>query len=159
MSPAVEAQSANSWGSPGSYFLFQSWAALCQDSLGFRVPSDSPLGWPCRGGSRSGGQSVPQSTLIACLQIPGQCGPVGEGSFALPLQSPSSSLFLPLVRSLSHPVIFELASSSCVANNRTTAKQSAPIQFRAPPCVWLCPSPARVLGQGPRLSRLLPPWL
>ena len=102
--------------------------------------------------------SVPQSILIACLQIPGQCGPVGEGSFAPPLQSPCF-LFLPLARSPSHPVISELASSSCVANNRTTAKQSAPIQFRAPPCVWLCPSPARVPGQGPRLSRLLPPWL
>lgn len=97
------------------------------------------------------------SSLLACRFL-ASVDQWEKGPLHPPLQGPCS-LFLPLSRSPSHPVISELASSSCVANNRTTAKQSTPIQFGAPPCVWLCPSPARVPGQGPRLSRLLPPWL
>lgn len=54
---------------------------------GLRVPRDSPLGWPCWGGSRNGAQGISKGHL----HPPTQCAPPWGGSLALLLQGPGFS--------------------------------------------------------------------
>lgn len=69
---------------------------------------------------------------------------------------------LPVPCTVPHPVLCSLSwllPPVLPRIERAAVKQRPPIQFRKPPCVWLCPSLSRVHGQGPRLSRPRPPWL
>lgn len=69
-----------------------------------------------------------------------------------------SSLFLPLAAPHPTPRPPGCPLPPVVPRIERAAKnKGSPRRSERPPCVWLCPAVSRAQGQGPRLSRPLPP--
>lgn len=99
---------------------------------GLRVPRDSPLGWPCWGGSRNGAQGISKGHL----HPPTQCAPPWGGSLALLLQGPG---FSSCPRYCWHPTL----CSPRPAGESKLLNKGPPMPFRkegCPPRVCLCPA-------------------